>query len=240
LREDSSKPSEFRFPSPEKADKQGLLAIGGDLDPARVLQAYRQGIFPWYEPGCPILWWSPNPRLLLYPEHFKCTRSLKKSMKKPYELRLDTAFKEVIRLCAKVKGREGATWITSEMVAAYEQLHQEGYAHSLEIWRNNTLVGGLYGISLGNAFFGESMFHLERDASKIALFELCKLCQRLNFDFIDCQLPNPHLQSLGATLVSRKIFLNRLKAALQHPIHQGSWQSLVNALALPSSQPHLT
>lgn len=158
----------YFFPNPETSDDQGLLFIGGDLAPQRILQAYRQGVFPWYEPGTPILWWSPNPRLILIPTEFKVSRSLQKSLKKPFSFTVDTVFREVIMACATCSGRINNTWITQEMIEAYTQLHTMGYAHSFEIWYENELVGGLYGLSIGHVFFGESMFHKLTDASKIA------------------------------------------------------------------------
>ncbi|STX29390.1 leucyl/phenylalanyl-tRNA-protein transferase [Legionella beliardensis] len=214
----------YTFPSPEQADKQGLLAIGGDLSAPRLLAAYSQGIFPWFEADYPILWWSPDPRLILYPNQFKLAQSLKKSLKKPHQFTMDTHFEEVIHACATVAKRRQNTWITDDMQQAYIELHHLGYAHSIEIWSAGTLVGGLYGVSLGRAFFGESMFHLTRDASKIALFYLCQTLKEWQFDFIDCQLPTEHLQNLGAIIISRQEFLQQLKNALKHPSKQGIWQ----------------
>lgn len=216
-------PSPYYFPNPESADKQGLLAIGGDLVPERILQAYSQGIFPWYQSGCPVLWWCPNPRLILLPHELQESRSFKKALKRPFRWAIDTAFREVITSCATFPNRIDNTWINQDMIEAYVQLHQQGYAHSFEVWDGDNLIGGLYGISLGNAFFGESMFHTVKDASKIALYYLCITMQDWGFDFIDCQLPNAHLQALGAKLVSRKDFLNRLRLSLEHPTKQGLW-----------------
>ena len=214
----------FYFPHPEKSDKQGLLMIGGDLSPQRLLTAYSYGIFPWFEPGCPSLWWSPNPRLLIYPDQFKLSASLKKTLKKPYRFTIDTAFNDVIRACATTASRLNNTWITNEMQEAYSELHRMGYAHSFEIWDEDRLIGGLYGLSLGRVFFGESMFHVVRDASKIAFYHLCQTLLAWEFDFIDCQLPTPHLQRLGAVIISRKEFLHRLEQALQHPARIESWR----------------
>jgi leucyl/phenylalanyl-tRNA---protein transferase len=211
------------FPHPETSDQQGLLAIGGDLTPKRILQAYSQGIFPWFEPGTPILWWSPHPRLILYPNDFKLTSSLKKTLNKSFSFSMDSAFSEVIRACATVANRTNNTWITNEMIDAYTTLHQMGYAHSFEIWQENKLVGGLYGISLGKAFFGESMFHLVPDASKIALYYLCLIMNDWDFQFIDCQMPTPHLLRMGAKIISRKQFLHLLHLTLQHPNKIGQW-----------------
>lgn len=213
----------YRFPNPETSDKQGLLAIGGNLSPQRILQAYSQGIFPWFEPGCPILWWSPNPRLILFPKEFKLSRSLKKSLKQPFRISTDTAFQQVISSCANCSDRTNKTWITDDMIAAYTSLHHMGYAHSFEVWDGEHLIGGLYGISLGSAFFGESMFHTVTDASKIALYYLCKAMEAWGFDFIDCQLPTAHLQKLGAKIISRKEFLHRLGEALENSHKKGIW-----------------
>jgi leucyl/phenylalanyl-tRNA---protein transferase len=211
------------FPNPEHYDDQGLLAVGGDLSPQRLIDAYSQGIFPWYEPDQPILWWSPDPRMVLLPSEFKLSRSLSQSLKKQYHITMDKDFKAVIEACASESGRTNQTWITPEMIDAYTQLHQLGYAHSLEVWQQDKLIGGLYGISLGKAFFGESMFHRVRDGSKLAIYYLCEACKTWQFDFIDCQLPTSHLESLGASPLSRHQFLQDLKAALKHPAKIGVW-----------------
>ncbi len=197
--------------------------MGGDLSPQRILAAYKQGIFPWFEPGGPILWWSPHPRLILQPNRFKLSRSLKKALKKPYSFTVDQAFSEVITACALSEGRLNHTWITDEMREAYTELHVMGYAHSFEVWSEKKLLGGLYGLSLGHAFFGESMFHSQRDASKLALYHLCHTLAAWQFDFVDCQLPTAHLQSLGAEIISRQEFLRLLAKALEYPTRQGRW-----------------
>lgn len=214
---------DYWFPHPETSDRQGLLAIGGRLSTQRILQAYRQGIFPWFEPGCPVLWWSPNPRLILIPAEFKISHSLKKSLKKPFRLSIDTACAEVIKACATYSNRKDNTWITSDMIDVYTTLHQMGYVHSFEVWEEDRLVGGLYGLSLGKAFFGESMFHTVTDASKIALQFLSATMNAWGFDFIDCQMPTPHLLSLGAQIISRKHFLHLLNQSLQHIDKIGLW-----------------
>ncbi|MFJ1267369.1 leucyl/phenylalanyl-tRNA--protein transferase [Legionella lytica] len=216
---------EFIFPDPETSDKQGLLLIGGDLSPQRILQAYSQGIFPWYGPGSPVLWWSPNPRLIVRPSAFKVSRSLQKSLKKTFKITVDTAFSEVIRACATSSERVENTWIINDIIEAYTEIHAMGYAHSFEVWLDDELVGGLYGISLGRAFFGESMFHKVTDASKIALYYLCQTMKQWDFDFIDCQLPTPHLLSLGAEIISRTDFMRLLKNTLKYPNMQGVWQT---------------
>lgn len=200
-----------------------MLAIGGDLRPGRILAAYQQGIFPWYDPGHPILWWSPNPRLILYPSNFKISRSLKKRLKKPYRLTIDTQFTAIISACANANGRLNNTWITPEMQEAYTNLHEMGFAHSFEIWLEGRLVGGLYGLSLGRLFFGESMFNYETDASKIAVYYLCQVLNQHQFEFIDCQLPTPHLLTLGAIEIHRRDYLERLKISLENPNFQGKW-----------------
>ncbi|AHE67695.1 leucyl/phenylalanyl-tRNA--protein transferase [Legionella oakridgensis ATCC 33761 = DSM 21215] len=189
----------------------------------RLLTAYRQGIFPWFNPGYPILWWSPDPRLILKPTSFKPSRSLKQSLKKPFHFTIDTAFSTVIHACATSYGRLNNTWITTDMTEAYTRLYTMGYAHSFEVWLEDSLAGGLYGISLGHVFFGESMFHEVRDASKLALYYLCQTLSSWGFDFIDCQLPTAHLQRLGAEIISRHQFLKLLKNSLQYPTRQGQW-----------------
>lgn len=217
---------DFVFPNPNQSDEEGLLAVGGDLSPTHLLEAYSQGIFPWYQAGSPILWWSPPQRLLLKPDQFKASRSLKKALQGPHVFRMDTHFAEIIKACATCEGRgDNHTWITPEMQEAYIELHHLGYAHSFEIWsETNELCGGLYGLSLGRAFFGESMFHYQRDASKMAMYYLCKTLTEWQFDFIDCQLPTAHLMSLGAMIVERPQFLRLLKQSLTYPTRKGSWQ----------------
>jgi len=214
---------DYVFPDPETSDKEGLLLMGGELSPKRVLQAYSQGIFPWYNPGSPVLWWSPHPRLILIPNEFKVSHSLKKSLKKPYKLAIDTAFEQVITACSTCSDRTDHTWITPEMIKVYTELHAMGYAHSVEIWQEDKLVGGLYGLSLGRAFFGESMFHKATDASKIAFYYLSQMMTHWNFDFIDCQIPSKHLQQMGAKTIGRREFLRLLNSALEHPTRQGIW-----------------
>lgn len=213
------------FPSVSRAltDPDGLLAVGGNLAPKTLLNAYRHGIFPWYNEDQPICWWSPSERALLYPSDFALSKSLKKQLKTIDAISIDKDFASVIQHCQQLRADEG-TWITDEMLAAYLNLHQQGYAHSVEVWQKEKLVGGLYGLSLGGAFFGESMFHLTRDASKVALYALCQHCLALDFDFIDCQLVSAHLSSLGATTVARDSFIQQLKATLTKPTQQGSWQ----------------
>lgn len=216
---------ELVFPPPHLAE-DGLIAVGGDLRRERLLLAYRQGIFPWYSEGEPLLWWSPDPRMILLPGEFHLSKRFLRNLRKtPFKVTLDRAFAEVIRGCAAVPrhGQDG-TWITREMITAYVGLHEEGYAHSAECWLNGRLVGGLYGISLGGCFFGESMYSLEADASKTALAALTRQLQACDIDLIDCQVSNPHLRRLGARPVRRTAFLKMLRAALEKPTHQGRWQ----------------
>jgi leucyl/phenylalanyl-tRNA--protein transferase len=213
------------FPPVEDADPSGLLAVGGDLALERLLTAYRQGIFPWYEPGGPILWWSPDPRLILEPDALKISRSLRATLRKNrYEIRVDTSFAKVIHACAVAdrKGEQG-TWISPEVARAYTELHQQGYAHSVESWRDGELVGGLYGVSLGRCFFGESMFAIEPDASKVALVALVELLQAQGIDLIDCQVTTEHLLRMGAREVPRSEFLRRLDEALRFPDRREAW-----------------
>jgi len=197
------------FPAPDQAleDPRGLLAAGGDLSPARLLAAYQRGIFPWYSPGQPVLWWSPDPRAVLFPEEFRLSRSLAKTRRNGgFTVAIDRDFGAVIDSCAAPRDHSPGTWITPEMRRAYVQLHELGYAHSLGAYRNNMLVGGLYGVRLGGVFFGESMFSRERDASKVALAELVELCRQSSIAVIDCQLASRHLASLGSRAIARHQF----------------------------------
>ena len=210
----------------DQASPEGLLAIGGDLSSERLLAAYRLGIFPWYSAGQPILWWSPNTRAMLYPNQVKISRSLRKTLKRgEFTVTHDTCFEDVIRACAAPRGADNdpGTWITPEMIEAYLALHRLGYAHSVEIWRHGKLAGGLYGLALGRGFFGESMFSRYADASKVALVKLAEYLARLDFRFIDCQMPSPHLASLGAVPVSRERFMRELASALKQPDQLGPW-----------------
>lgn len=214
------------FPPPHLAD-DGLLAVGGDLRPERLLLAYSAGIFPWYSEGEPLLWWSPDPRMVLYPQHFHMSRSLHRILKKgTFRFSIDTAFSDVIRACGDTPrpGQDG-TWITDAMIEAYAELHRLGFAHSVECWNaeSDTLVGGLYGLSLGAAFFGESMFSWEPNASKAAMATLVAFCETNALRFIDCQLPTDHLHSLGARPVPRARFLHELEHAMKEPTLAGPW-----------------
>jgi len=217
---------ELRFPPPEEADSSGLLAIGGNLRPERLLLAYQLGIFPWYEEGLPILWHSPDPRMVLLPSKLRISRSLRRLLRDPpFEIRLDTAFEAVIRACASTPRREGdGTWITEEMIDAYHRLFELGYAHSAEAWAGDELVGGLYGVSLGGCFFGESMFAHQSNASKIAFATLVEQLVDWNFDLIDCQIHTDHLERFGATPWPRSEFLAALKNALLRQTRRGPWR----------------
>lgn len=196
----------YEFPDPIESTNDGLLAWGGDLSIDRLLNAYKNGIFPWYNEGDPILWWSPNPRLLLFPKDFKVSKSLKKSRKK-FNVKCNTNFEEVIFTC---KALRKDTWISNDMLEAYKALHAKGYAKSIECYMDDKLVGGLYGVMVGSVFCGESMFSTVSDASKVALWALCELMHKNGGDFIDCQLPTEHLLGLGAVEVQRKDFLEKL------------------------------
>lgn len=213
------------FPPPELAESNGLLAVGGDLSGPRLLLAYSMGIFPWYSQGDPILWWSPDPRLVLFPEELRISRSLNQSLrKKTFTVTFDTAFEEVILACASVHRKEkGETWITDEMIEAYTGLFRSGYAHSAEAWLGNKLAGGLYGVSLGSAFFGESMFTKVSNASKAAFVTLVRQLGKWGFTLVDCQMTTPHLLSLGAREVPRAEFLVHLRAALHAASMRGKW-----------------
>lgn len=200
---------EIVFPNPELADEDGLLAIGGDLSAERLILAYQHGIFPWFSDDDPICWYSPHERCVIYPDKIKVSKSMKQVLKNGgFKVTTDQAFEKVIANCAKIPRKDQpGTWITKEMQAAYLNLHQLGWAHSVEVWKDDELVGGLYGIAIGNVFCGESMFSLMSNASKVALIFLC---QQTNFKLIDCQLPNNHLLSLGAEIIDRETYMSFL------------------------------
>lgn len=217
---------ECRFPDVSLAleEPNGLLAVGGSLEPDCLLAAYRRGIFPWYEAGQPILWWSPDPRLVLFPERLHVSRSLRKVLRRgAYQVSFDRDFEGVMRACSAPRARDGAgTWITADMIEAYVRLHRLGYAHSVEAWRDGVLAGGLYGVALGRVFFGESMFHRSSDASKAAFVALVRRLQALGFVMIDCQMQTAHLMSLGAETLPRRRF-TELLAACAEPARPGPW-----------------
>jgi leucyl/phenylalanyl-tRNA--protein transferase len=214
------------FPPPHLASKDGLLAVGGDLSKQRLILAYRMGIFPWFSDGDPILWWSPDPRLVLYPHEIKISKTLKKIIKKnAFSVTMDLAFDEVINQCAQVRlQKKQGTWIVKDMIDAYCKLHRSGFAHSVEVWQQAELAGGLYGVSLGKCFFGESMFTRVSNASNVALVKLAKYLFELSFDLIDCQVPTKHLIRFGAREIPRKLFLNQLKVSLNAPTQRGKWK----------------
>ena len=214
------------FPPVETAlrDPNGLLAMGGDLSVERLLDAYRHGIFPWFNPDEPILWWSPDPRMVLVPGEVRVTRSLAKRMRNGgFELRVDTAFADVMRACAEPREDAGGTWISLAMIAAYTRLFDAGHAHSVETWHDGKLVGGLYGVAIGRMFYGESMFSREADASKVALVRLARQLQAWGFGLIDCQMETEHLASLGAHTMPRAAFTARLTELVNLPHCPGPW-----------------
>lgn len=219
---------EIKFPDPRFASRQGLLALGGDLSVQRLIFAYQLGVFPWYNEGEPILWWSPDPRFVLYPSAIKVSKSMRRILRSEhFEVRYDTAFDQVIDYCARVP-REGqnGTWLIPEMQEAYRTLHQLNIAHSVETWQNGELVGGLYGIALGRVFYGESMFARQSNASKVALVHLARQLQRRGFVLIDCQAETSHLSSMGADFIPRDRFLDILQANEPHmkaPVDWGGW-----------------
>ncbi|MDD9811995.1 MAG: leucyl/phenylalanyl-tRNA--protein transferase [Gammaproteobacteria bacterium] len=230
----------MRFPPLRAARADGLLAVGGDLSEARLVAAYRRGIFPWYESGGPLLWWSPDPRCVLFPQRLKVSRSLARRLRRgDFDFTLDAAFARVISACAAPRagkrgdgggdgggGDGGGTWLTADMMRAYTALHRRGIAHSAEAWRGGPggeLVGGLYGVALGGVFFGESMFSRESDASKVALARLVERLRAWGFVLIDCQVTSPHLLRLGAEEIARAEFIARLQAALKLPGKPGNW-----------------
>lgn len=216
---------ELVFPPPHLARKDGLLAVGGDLSVNRLLLAYREGIFPWFIRRDPILWWSPDPRLVLFPEEIKVSKRLEKTIKQcVFHVTMDTAFHQVITECARVRTRKNeGTWITEEMMGAYGQLHELGFAHSVEAWFKGELAGGLYGVSIGKCFFGESMFTRVNNASKVALVALVDYLRKMSFDMIDCQITTGHLMRFGAREIPRNIFLTLLKKSLSAPKIKGQW-----------------
>ncbi len=219
-------PQEPFFPDVSLCEEDGLLAVGGDLSLERLVAAYSQGIFPWYTDEDPILWWSPDPRFVLYPERFHVSKSLSQRIQKNhFEIRFDTNFPSVIKLCAEIqRSDQTGTWITPEMKKAYIALHHEGLAHSIETYQDGNLVGGLYGVSLGKMFFGESMFRLVSDASKFALYHLIRKAKELDLVMIDSQMETSHMKSMGAEMIPRDEYLVVLKEALKYPTHGGHWQ----------------
>lgn len=206
-------------------EPNGLLAAGADLTPARLIDAYRHGIFPWYSRGEPILWWSPDPRMVLVPRAIRISRSLAKTLKnRGFDVRFDTAFRQVMRACAAPRDGQSGTWITREMIDAYCRLHQMGIAHSVETWLDDKLVGGLYGIAIGAMFYGESMFARERDASKVALVHLTRHLDQQDYRLIDCQMATAHLASMGAREIPRAEFLRHLEELVNYRVSPAAWR----------------
>ncbi len=219
--------SPYDFPPLETAleHPDGLLAVGGDLTPSRIMIAYRRGIFPWYNNDQPILWWSPSQRLVLFPEQLKLSQSLRKTIRKQkFTLTMDQHFRQVITQCAAPRRTQKTTWITAEILEAYYQLHQHGFAHSVETWHNGELVGGLYGIALGKVFFGESMFALMTDASKVAFAHFVSQIQRWDYQLIDCQVQTEHLKTFGAIEIPRPTYRDLLDHLCDTCGHPGPWQ----------------
>lgn len=215
------------FPPVEDAPRipNGLLAVGGRLNPARLLDAYRHGIFPWFREDDPILWWSPDPRMVLFPHEFKVSRSLRKTLRKGvYQITADTAFTQVMRACAAPRAGQRGTWIHEEMIAAYSELHRMGYAHSIETWHAGELAGGVYGVAIGRIFYAESMFSFKRDASKVALAHLSAQAVRWDLRLIDCQLHTEHLASLGARELPRTEFIQRVQELVHYPDLVSPWR----------------
>lgn len=222
----------YRFPDVSLAltEPNGLLAIGGDLCPERLISAYTHGIFPWYNDDQPILWWSPDPRMVLFPEDIHISRSLSKTIrKKIFRITIDQAFTNVIEACRQPRSHESGTWITEEMRDAYCEMHHLGHAHSVECWCNDELAGGLYGLSFGKVFFGESMFSVRKDASKLALVYLAKQLQAWDYKLIDCQVASPHLFTLGARTISRKKFVTLLQEFCAVDGHPLPWSIDIDA-----------
>jgi leucyl/phenylalanyl-tRNA--protein transferase len=221
-------PTRPEFPDPDQAlsDPNGLLALGGELTVRWLLAAYGRGVFPWFDDDAgPVLWWSPDPRAVLFPRELRVSRRLERRLRSGgFTVTLDQAFSEVVEGCAAPRARSAGTWITPRMRRAYGRLHRSGYAHSVEVWQEDALVGGLYGVSLGRMFFGESMFHRVTDASKVALVSLVRQIERWGFSLLDCQVMNPHLASLGAREIPRPAFLALLDDSNAHPTRKGPWR----------------
>ena len=221
---------EQNFPDPSLAleEPNGLLAIGGELSPQRLLTAYNNGIFPWYDEQDPVLWWSPDPRAIIIPGQLHVSKSLKKFINKStWQITVNKAFLSVIENCAAPRPKQEATWITTDIQQAYHQLHLLGHAHSIEVWNDNELIGGLYGIAVGKVFCGESMFHRDTNASKVAMFYLQELLLEFDYALIDTQMMNPHLKSLGAQSISRDDFLELLNEYKNQQAKKGCWKSRV-------------
>ncbi len=215
---------DLSFPPVTEATREGIVAIGGDLTPKRLLKAYQQGIFPWYCENDPIIWWSPDPRMVIFLRDLHVSRSMQRVIKrKQFLLTYDKEFVRVVKECQKSRSNQDGTWITRDMVEAYVTLHKLGYAHSVEVWEKNTLAGGIYGVSLGRAFFGESMFTRVNNASKFGLIQLVLDLRKRGYDFLDCQVSSNHLVQLGAAEISRDNFIKCLKKSLKYETLRGKW-----------------
>lgn len=219
--------NQYIFPHPHLADKDGFLAIGGDLSSQRLLSAYQAGIFPWYNDDTPILWFSTSPRLVLYPDKLKISKSMRQLLnRKAFRITMDTSFQKVIESCAIHKRvNQSGTWITEELKQSFLTLHEMGFAHSVEVWEDEELVGGLYGLSIGKVFYGESMFAKKSNASKYGFISLVSLLKEKSFTLIDCQQDTPHLRSFGAELISKEAFLHAMKLNSFQEGHVGKWNS---------------
>jgi leucyl/phenylalanyl-tRNA--protein transferase len=224
------KPDSYEFPDPANAldEPEGLLALGGDLSPERILAAYHHGIFPWFNPGDPILWWSPSPRTVVFPDKLHISRSLRKTLRQEiYRVTFDNCFRDVMIACAAPRHYADGTWISDDIIAGYCALHERGFAHSVEVWDGETLVGGLYGIALGRIFFGESMFSRADNASKVGFAHLVRQLRAWGFQLIDCQVANDHLFSLGAVEIPREEFQQMLVKFVHEPaVHPSLWSNL--------------
>ncbi len=220
-----------KFPDPRKTDSEGIVAVGGDLSVPTLLTAYQQGIFPWYNDRQPIIWWCPDPRFILYPGDLKVSKSMRPYFnQQKYRVSYDTAFVSVITACGAItrQGQPEGTWITDDMISGYTDLHDAGYAHSVEVWEEDTLVGGLYGVGLGHVFFGESMFSLRPNASKMGFIHLIRSLKKRSYQLIDCQQETGHLASLGAQSIPRADFLDKLKQLVLLPTDRGPWTDWIN------------
>ncbi|MDY0297862.1 MAG: leucyl/phenylalanyl-tRNA--protein transferase [Acidobacteriota bacterium] len=228
---------EIEFPPVRLASPQGLLAVGGDLSVERILEAYSRGIFPWSCAQEPLLWWSPDPRMVLFPDELHISRRMERILrKKPFSLSLDRAFARVVTACAQPRADGLGTWITADLQQAFVRLHQQGYAHSLEIWRDEELAGGIYGLSLGGCFFGESMFSAVPNASRYGLIHLVRWLGARGFSIIDCQVETGHLQSFGARAIPREVFLRHLQHCLKQPGLTGNWSRFSHPLPAPGGE----
>jgi len=215
-----------QFPDPRKADSEGIVAIGGDLSVSTLLAAYQQGIFPWYNENQPILWWSPDPRFVLFPDDLRVSKSMRPYFNQAkYKVTYDTAFEQVMRACGQIqrKDQPHGTWITDDMIKGYSDLHDAGYAHSVEVWEGSSLVGGLYGVGVGKVFYGESMFAARPNASKMGFIQLVRTLKKRGYELIDCQQETGHLASLGAASIPRSTFLDKLETLVHHPTDRGLW-----------------